>query len=263
MYAFEYERVKTVPEATSLIAAGAQALAGGQTMLAAMKQRLMGPEKLVDLAGIKDLTGIEVTPAYVLIKAMTTHQTVEHSSAVQQKIPSLALLAGGIGDRQVRALGTIGGSLANNDPSACYPSAVLALGATVITNQREIAADEFFLGMYTTALQEGELITAIRFPLPKRAGYAKFKQPASRFALVGVFVAETEAGVRVAVTGAGNGVFRHPELERVLSQRFSPDVVDGVQIDPTELNSDIHASALYRANLVAVETKEAVRQALA
>ncbi len=263
MYAFQYQQVKTVPEATSLIAAGAQALAGGQTMLAAMKQRLMGPEKLVDLAGIKDLVGIEVTPSSLVIKAMTTHQTVELSGAVQQMIPSLAILAGGIGDRQVRALGTIGGSLANNDPAACYPSAVLALGATVMTNQREIAADEFFLGMYATALQEGELITGVRFPIPKRSGYAKFKQPASRFALVGVFVAQTEGGVRVAVTGAGNGVFRHLELEHALSQRFSPDSVEGVHIDPTELNSDIHASALYRANLVSVQAKEAVRRALA
>ena len=263
MYAFQYEQVTTVPQATSLISSGGQALAGGQTMLAAMKQRLMAPEKLVDLAKIKDLIGIEVVGSSVLIKAMTTHQTVEHSALVQKNIPSLAMLAGGIGDRQVRALGTIGGSVANNDPAACYPSALLALGATVITSEREIAADDFFLGMYATALEPGELITAVRFPIPARSGYAKFKQPASRFALVGVFVAQTPAGVRVAVTGAGNGVFRHAGLEKALDKDFNPDAVDAVAIDPPDLNSDIHASALYRANLITVQTKEAVRCAKA
>jgi len=263
MYAFQYEQVTSVSQATSLVAEGGQALAGGQTMLAAMKQRLMAPERLVDLAHIKDLIGIEVTNTDVLIKAMTTHQTVELSREVKQRIASLSLLAGGIGDRQVRALGTIGGSVANNDPAACYPSALLALGATVITTQREIAADDFFLGMYATALEPGELITAVRFPVPKRSGYAKFKQPASRFALVGVYVAQSGKGVRVAVTGAGNGVFRHTGLEQALIKNFSPEAVDSVKIDTSNLNSDIHASALYRANLIAVQTKEAVRQALA
>ncbi len=262
MYAFQYEQASSVAQATSLIAAGGQALAGGQTMLAAMKQRLMAPEKLVDLAKIKELVGIEVSSTSVLIKAMTTHQAVELSADVFKQIPALSLLAGGIADRQVRALGTIGGSVANNDPAACYPSALLALGATVITQQREIAADDFFLGMYATALEPGELITGIRFPIPQRAGYAKFKQPASRFALVGVFVAQTKEGVRVAVTGAGNGVFRHDGLERALTHRFTVQAVDGVKIDPAELNSDIHASALYRANLITVQTKEAVRLAL-
>ena len=262
MYTFQYEQVTSLPQATSLISEGGQALAGGQTMLAAMKQRLMAPQRLVDLSRVKDLVGIEVCGESVLIKAMTTHQTVEHSALVQEKIPSLALLAGGIGDRQVRSLGTIGGSVANNDPAACYPAALLALGATVITTKREIAADDFFLGMYATALEEGELITAVRFPVPNLSGYAKFKQPASRFALVGVYVAQTTSGVKVAVTGAGNGVFRHSELERVLTQSYKPESVDSVQIDPSQLNSDIHASALYRANLISVQTKEAVRQSL-
>lgn len=262
MYKFEYEQASSVKQAAALVAAGAQPLAGGQTMLAAMKQRLMGPEKLVDLAKLSELVGIEQAGPHLIIKAMTTHQTVEHSTLVQAKIPALAVLAGGIGDRQVRALGTIGGSVANNDPAACYPSALLALGATIITNQREIVADDLFVGLYATALEPGELITAVRIPVPQRAGYAKFKQPASRFALVGVFVAQTDSGVRVAVTGAGNGVFRHAALEQALNQRFDPSSVEGVPIDATELNSDIHASAPYRANLISVQTQEAVRLAL-
>jgi carbon-monoxide dehydrogenase medium subunit len=178
-------------------------------------------------------------------------------------LPGLAHLAEGIGDRQVRAMGTLGGSVANNDPAACYPSAVLALGATVHTNQRQIAADDFFQGLYTTALEEGELITAIEFPVAQRAAYAKFKQPASRFALVGVFVAQTAAGVRVAITGAGNGVFRHVGLEAALTQSFTPEAVEHVVIDAQELNGDLHASADYRAHLIKVQTQRAVQQALA
>jgi carbon-monoxide dehydrogenase medium subunit len=191
MYAFTYERPATLDEASKQVANGSQALAGGQTMLAAMKQRLMQPEKLVDLSQIKALQGIKKDGNTLVIGAMCTHQTVENNADVKAHIPALADLAGGIGDRQVRAMGTIGGSVANNDPAACYPSAVLALDAIIHTNQRTIKAADFFQGMYATALNSGELITAIAFPLPKRAAYAKFKQAASRFALVGVFVAET------------------------------------------------------------------------
>jgi carbon-monoxide dehydrogenase medium subunit len=186
---------------------------------------------------------------------------VETNADVKTLIPALAALAGGIGDRQVRAMGTIGGSVANNDPAACYPSAVLALDATIHTNQRTIKAADFFLGMYATALKPGELITAIAFPIPKKAAYAKFKQPASRFALVGVFVAETSQGARVAVTGASNGVFRHAGLEAALSQSFTPAAVQNFSIDAEPLNSDLHASAAYRANLIKVQTQRAVQQA--
>jgi len=192
---------------------------------------------------------------------MTRHEAVAGSAEVQQAIPALAALAGGIGDRQVRAMGTLGGSVANNDPAADYPAAVLGLGATVHTSQRQIAADDFFQGMYATALEPGEIITVISFPIPAKAAYAKFRQPASRFALVGVFVAQTAAGVRVAITGAGNGVFRHPGLEAALAGSFSPEAVDGVAIDASELNSDLHASAEYRAQLIKVQTRRAVAQA--
>jgi carbon-monoxide dehydrogenase medium subunit len=261
MYAFTYERPATLQEASQQVANGAQALAGGQTMLAAMKQRLMQPEKLVDLSQIKDLKGIKKDGNALVIGAMCTHQTVETNADVKTHIPAIAALAGGIGDRQVRAMGTIGGSVANNDPAACYPSAVLALDATIHTNQRSIKAADFFLGMYATALKPGELITAIAFPIPKKAAYAKFKQPASRFALVGVFVAETSQGARVAVTGASNGVFRHAGLEAALSQSFTPAAVQNISIDAEPLNSDLHASAAYRANLIKVQTQRAVQQA--
>jgi carbon-monoxide dehydrogenase medium subunit len=187
---------------------------------------------------------------------------VETHADVKAHIPALAALAGGIGDRQVRAMGTIGGSVANNDPAACYPSAVLALDAIIHTNQRTIKAADFFQGMYATALNSGELITAIAFPIPKRAAYAKFKQAASRFALVGVFVAETAHGARVAITGASNGVFRHSGLEAALNQSFTPGAVQNVSIDAGPLNSDLHASAAYRANLIKVQTQRAVQQAI-
>ena len=193
---------------------------------------------------------------------MTRHADVAASREVQHAIPALAELAGGIGDRQVRARGTIGGSLANNDPAACYPSAVLGLGAAVVTTWREIAADDFFQGMYTTALEEGELIKAVRFPVPSKAAYIKFKQPASRFALVGVFVAQTTPGVRVAVTGAGLSVFRHAGLEAALNQSFTAAAAAAVLIDDSELNSDLHASARYRAQLISVLTQRAVDQML-
>ena len=262
MYAFTYDRPTSLAEAAKLIQGGGQALAGGQTMLASMKQRLMQPEKLVDLSRISELQGVRQDGDHIVIGAMTKHCEVEQNALVKQHIPALATLAGGIGDRQVRAMGTIGGSVANNDPAACYPSALMALGATVHTTTRKIIADDFFLGMYSTSLQTGELITAISFPIPKRAAYAKFKQGASRFAMVGVFVAQTAQGARVAITGASNGVFRHAGLELALTKSFSPDSVASVSIDASELNADIHASAAYRAQLIKVQTRVAVQDAL-
>jgi carbon-monoxide dehydrogenase medium subunit len=262
MYAFTYERPSATADAAKLVKAGGQALAGGQTMLAAMKQRLMQPEQLVDLGKIAELKGIKKDGNNIVIGAMVRHQDVENNADVKKHIPALAALAAGIGDKQVRAMGTMGGSVANNDPAACYPSAVMALDATIHTNQRTIAADKFFKGMYATALEAGELITAISFPIPKRAAYAKFKQPASRFALVGVFVADTGSGVHVAVTGAGNGVFRHAGLEAALSKSFTPQATEGVSIDASNLNGDLHASAAYRAHLIKVQTQRAVQQAI-
>lgn len=261
MYAFAYERPASVADALAKISAGGQALAGGQTLIASLKQRLAQPESLIDLAGVAELSGIKKDGNTLVIGAMTKHETVADSADVKALIPALAALAGNIGDRQVRAMGTLGGSVANNDPAACYPSAVLALGATVQTNQRSIAADDFFQGMYTTALEAGELITAIHFPAPQKAAYAKFRQPASRFALVGVFVAQTASGVRVAITGAGNGVFRHAGLEAALTKSFTPEAVAAVAIDAGELNADLHASAAFRAQLIKVQTQRAVQQA--
>ena len=262
MYAFTIERPSTTADAVKLATDGAKVLAGGQTLLASMKLRLSDPGKLADLGAIKELSGIRKDGNALVIGAMTRHIEVANSADVQSAIPALADLAAHIGDRQVRAMGTLGGSVANSDPAACYPSAVLALGATVHTTQRKIAADDFFTGMFATALADGELITAISFPVPKRAAYMKFKQPASRFALVGVFVAQTDAGVRVAVTGAASCVFRHPGLEAALNQSFTPQAAAGVKIDASDLNSDLHASAAYRANLISVQTQRAVAKAL-
>ena len=263
MYTFTLERPATLDAAAALASSGGKPLAGGQTLLASMKLRLANPEQLVDLGQVAGLAGITVQGDKVVIGAMTRHNVVADSAEVKKQLPALAELAGQIGDRQVRAMGTLGGSLANNDPSACYPSAVLALGATVHTQKRKIAADDYFQGMFTTALEEGELITAVRFPVPKRAAYIKFRQPASLFALIGVFVAQTDAGVRVAVTGGGNGVFRHAGLEQALSRNFSPEAVAGVTIDAGELNGDLHGSAEYRAHLIGVMTQRAVAKALA
>ena len=262
MYGFSFDRASSVQDAVAKAAKGGQLLAGGQTLLASMKQRLSSPESLVDLAAIADLQGICKDGNAMVIGAMTRHQDVANNKEMQSAIPGLARLAGGIGDRQVRAMGTMGGSVANNDPAACYPSGVSGLGATIKTNRREIAADSFFKGMFSTALEPGEQIVAIRFPIPKASGYAKFKQPASRYALLGVFVAKTDAGVRVAVTGGGNGVFRHAGLEAALSKDFSAAAVDGVAVNAADLTSDLHASAEYRAQLVKVQTKRAVQQAL-
>ncbi|CAN5247734.1 FAD binding domain-containing protein [soil metagenome] len=262
MYPFTLERPPTVDDAAALVAAGAKPLAGGQTLLASMKLRLSAPEQLVDLALIPALTGIRREGDALVIGAMLRHLDVANSAEVKSAYPALADLASRIGDRQVRAMGTIGGSVANNDPAACYPSAVLASGATVITNRREIAADDFFLGLFSTALEESELITAFRFPLPQRAHYEKLRQKASHFPLVGVFLAQYAEGVRVAITGAGNGVFRHAGLEAALSQSFTPEAAAGVKIDAGDLNADLHASAAYRANLISVLTQRAVRAAL-
>ena len=263
MYAFTLERPTTLADAAKLTAAGAQALAGGQTLLASMKMRLSSPDKLVDLSGIKELSGIEREGNAFVIGAMTRHADVADNAELKAALPALAEMAAHIGDRQVRAMGTLGGSVANNDPAACYPSAVLGLGATIHTTARKIAADDFFLGMFTTALNQGELITAISFPIPKRAAYMKFKQPASRFALVGVFIAQFDAGVRVAITGAANGVFRHQGLEDALSKSFTPEAAAAVTIDASDLNSDIHATAAYRANLISVQAQRGVAKALA
>jgi len=264
MHAFNYHKASSVADATARLAASddGRVLAGGQTLIAAMKMRLSAPSDLVDLGGIGELRGIKVEPSCVTIGAMTTHASVAASPDIKKAIPALALLASEIGDPMVRNMGTIGGSVANNDPAADYPAAVLGLGATVVTSKRKITADKFFTAMYETALEPGEIITSISFPVPKRAGYSKFKNPASRYALVGVFVAETANGIRVAVTGEGPCVFRIAELERALGKSFSPDAVSGVKVPATNLNSDIHASAEYRAHLISVMARRAVSQIL-
>ena len=260
MYTFTYERPTSLSDAQRLIDAGGQALAGGQTLLASMKQRLANPEQLVDLSRVADLQGVCKEGSSLVIGAMTRHADVAANALVRQHIPALAELAGQIGDKQIRAMGTLGGSVANYDPAACYPSAVLALDATVHTTKRKLAAADFFQGMYTTALEAGELITAISFPIPAKAAYLKFEQPASRFALVGVFVAKTAGGVRVAVTGAASsGVFRHAGLEAALSQNFTAASAAAVRIDASDLNTDLHASAEYRAHLIGVLTQRAVQ----
>lgn len=261
MYTFEYANPSSLDEAVAAVAGGGQALAGGQTLLATMKQRLAAPEKLIDLGKISGLSGIKKDGNTVVIGAMTTHMDVANSDVVQANIPALASLAGHIGDRQVRARGTLGGSVANNDPAACYPSAVLALNASVHTNKRVIAASDFFQGMYTTALEEGELITAVAFDIPKRAAYVKFKQPASRFAMVGVFVSELDSGVRVAITGAASSVYRQTDMEAALAGNFSAAALDGVAVSAVGLNADLHASSAYRAQLVKVVAQRAVNAA--
>ncbi len=263
MYAFEYARPTTLGEAVALAGNGAKPLAGGQTLLASMKLRLSSPESLADLAGIAELKGIRHNGNMLEIGAMTRHVEVATNAVVKSTIAALADMASHIGDRQVRTLGTLGGSLANNDPSACYPAALLGLGGVVKTTRREIAADDFFEGMFATALKDDEeLITSVAFNVPRRAAYMKFRQPASRFALIGVFVAETSAGVRVAVTGGGHGVFRHKGLEEALSRSFTAESAAAVKVEAAELTSDLHASAAYRANLIGVQTQRAVVKAL-
>jgi carbon-monoxide dehydrogenase medium subunit len=263
MYDFSYQKPASVDDAVKLLAADpeAKALAGGMTYIPVLKQRLAKPTVIVDLAKV-GLTGIKVGANSVTIGAMTTHATVTKSAELNAKIPGLAALAGMIGDEAVRHRGTIGGSIANNDPAADYPAAALALGATIKTNKRSIKADEFFTGMFSTALEQGELITAVEFPVPTKAAYEKFRNPASRYAIVGVFVAQTPAGARVAVTGAGQGgVFRHAEMEKALSANFSPAAIKGITTPVDDMNGDIHASQEYRAHLVGVIAGRAVAKA--
>ena len=264
MYEFNYHRAISVADAAAKLAAASDAklLAGGQTLIAALKLRLASPSDLVDLRGVAELRGIRKDGSVISIGAMTTHAEVASSKDVLQAVPALANLAASIGDRMVRNMGTLGGSVANNDPAADYPAGVLGLGATIHTNKRKIPADDFFTGMYETALQPGEIITSISFPLPKRAGYAKFKNPASRYAIVGVFVAETANGVRVAVAGAGPCVFRVAAMEKALGAKFATDAVANIHVPSKDLNTDIHASAEYRAHLVTVMAKRAVEQAV-
>jgi len=264
MRAFAYHKPKSVPEAVALLANGAvgQPIAGGMSLLPAVKQRLASPEALIDLSAIAALKGIAADGDVLTIGAMTKHVDVATSPVIAKVLPALARLAGGIGDPAVRNRGTIGGSLANNDPAADYPAAVLALGATIVTDKREIAADQYFRGLFETALEPGELITAVKFPIAFAAGYAKAPNPASRFALVGVFVAKFAAATRVAVTGAGPAVFRVPAFEASLSKRFEPDAVGGAGVNPAGLSSDIHAEAAFRAHLITVMGKRAVAAAL-
>jgi len=263
MYAFEYHRPQTLSGALAELAkADAKALAGGMTLLPTMKQRLASPAAIVDLKSVPELTGIAREGDNLVIGAMSRHADVARSSVVQAAIPALAKLAGGIGDPHVRNMGTIGGSIANNDPSADYPAAALALGATIVTDKRRIPAQDFFTGLFETGLEAGELITRVSFPIPQKAAYMKFANPASRYALVGVFVARTAGGVRVAVTGAGaNGVFRANALETALAANFSPAALDGVSVAASGLNSDLHADADYRAHLIGVMAKRAVAAA--
>ncbi len=264
MKPFAFEQPTAVSDAVALTANGEDPrfLAGGMTLLPTMKQGLAAPEILVDLSKITGLSGIREIAGGIEIGAMTTHVTVATSELVAAKIPALAALAAGIGDPAVRNRGTMGGSVANNDPAADYPAAVLGLGATVVTDRREIAADDYFVGMFTTALDPGEMITAIRFPAPLAAGYAKFRSPASRYALVGVFVAKFADGVRVAVTGAGPSVFRVPAIEAALAKQFDGATAAGIGVSPEGLNSDMHAEADYRAHLISVMAKRAVETAV-
>lgn len=265
MYAFTYHRPDTVRQAAGLLARkeDVKVLAGGQTLLPTMKQRLASPANVVDLGAVADLKGIERKGRTVVIGAMATHAEVADSPIVQEAIPGLAALAGNIGDPHVRNRGTIGGSVANNDPAADYPAACLAMGATIVTNRRKIAADDFFQGMFDTALEDGEIITKISFPMPGKAAYMKFPNPASRYALVGVCVAKRGAEVRVAVTGAGaSGVFRWAEAEAALAKRFSSKSLEGMAAKAAGLNTDIHADAEYRAHLIGVMARRAVDAAV-
>lgn len=264
MYATTYHRPKSLADAQALAASNpdAKLLAGGQTLIPTMKQRLAAPSDLIDIGQIAELKGIREEGGGLVIGAATKHYDVASSEVVQRVIPGLASLASHIGDPHVRHMGTMGGSVANADPAADYPAAVVGLNATVHTTSRTVTADAFFTGMFETALQEGEIIKAISFPKPRRSAYAKFPNPASRYAMVGVFVAELADGsVRVAVTGAGPSVFRVPEMEAALKANFSPDAIANVKVPAGGLNSDIHASAEYRAHLVTVMAKRAVAAA--
>jgi carbon-monoxide dehydrogenase medium subunit len=260
MNPFGFHRPASVAAAVQLRAEHADAnyFAGGQSLLGAMKLGLAAPSDLVDLSQVPGLRSIALEGQSLRIGAMTPHAVVAASPDVRRHIPALAHLAQGIGDPAVRTLGTLGGSLAHSDPAACYPAAVLGLGATVHTSQRNIAGDAFFLGLYETALQPGELITAVSFPVAQRAAYLKFKQPASRFALVGVFVSQGPQGARVAVTGAGACAFRVTAMEAALARSWSAQAIKDMEVPAEGLNSDLHASAAYRAHLVAVMARRAV-----
>src|SRR3989454_3803131 len=264
MYSFNYQKVKTIADAAKVLAkdGDAKLLAGGQSLIAAMKLRLAHPSEVVDLGTIKDLSGIKADGKAVAIGAMTRHAEVAASAAVKKAIPALPSLAGGSGHRIVPNMGPIGGSLANNDPAADYPAGVLGLGATIVTNKRKIAADDFFKGLYETALGKSEIITQVSFPIPKRAAYMKFKNPASRYAIVGVFVADFGSSVRVAVTGAGACAFRVAQMEKALAAKFAPESVADIKIPEKGLNSDLHAKADYRAHLITVMAKRAVEAAM-
>lgn len=265
MYQTTYHRASSVDEAASLFAKGSEAqfLAGGQTLLPVMKQRLASPSDVIDLGKIKELIGVEASGDTLTIKAATPHYDVATSEAAKKAIPALAYLASLIGDPAVRYRGTIGGSIANNDPAADYPAALLALSATVKTNKRSISAEDFFKGLFTTALEDGEIITAVSFPVPAKAGYAKMRHPASRFALTAVFVAQTKSGeIRVAATGASqSGVMRVGAIEAALKTNWSPAALDNVSIPASGLLADIHGTAEYRANLVKVMAQRAVAAA--
>ncbi len=263
MYNFNYHRPLSVDEAVGLIGGSSDGrlMAGGMTLIPTLKHRLTDPTDVVDLGGVAGLSGISEDGGNVVVGAMTTHAEVASNATVTSKIPALAALAEAIGDPQVRNRGTIGGSIANNDPAADYPAALVGLGATVRTNKREIAADDFFTGLFETALADGEVITAVAFPVPEKAGYAKFPNPASRYAIVGVMASTGPAGTRVAVTGAGPCVFRASEMEAALGGGFSADALSGASVSAGDLNSDIHASAEYRAHLVGVMARRAVAAA--
>src|SRR5215469_8254757 len=263
MYDFNYQKPGTLADAAKAISAAedGKLMAGGMTLIPTLKQRLARPSDVIDLGAIAELKGIKRDGNAIVIGAMTKHADVAHSDVVKGAIPALAALAEGIGDPQVRNRGTIGGSIANADPAADYPAALVGLGATVKTNKRSIAADDFFTGLFETALEEGEIVTAVSFPIPEKAAYSKFPNPASRYAVVGVFVAKTGGGSRVAVTGAGPSVFRVPEMEAALGKSFSGDAVKDIKVKADDLNSDIHASAAYRAHLVTVMAKRAAAAA--
>ncbi|MCW5746952.1 MAG: xanthine dehydrogenase family protein subunit M [Alphaproteobacteria bacterium] len=263
MYDFAYHKPKSVADAVAALkkASEGKLMAGGMTLIPTLKQRLARPSDVVDLAGVGDLRGIKSDGKSVTIGGMTRHGEVATSADVAKVVPALAKLAAGIGDTQVRNRGTIGGSIANNDPAADYPAAVVALGATITTNERKIAADDFFKGLFETALKDGEVITSVTFPAVSKAAYMKFPNPASRYAMVGVFVAQTSAGPRVAVTGAGPCVFRVKAMEEALAKSWSADAVANIKVPASGLNSDIHGSAEYRAHLVTVMAKRAVAAA--
>jgi carbon-monoxide dehydrogenase medium subunit len=265
MRSFDYHRPTSLAEAGKAFAAIADTklLAGGMTLIPAMKLRLTLPSALVDLGGIAELRGIKVEGGNVTIGAMTRHVDVATSADVRRLIPALSVLAGGIGDPQVRNRGTIGGSVANNDPSADYPAALLALGATITTSKRKLSAEKFFTGMFETALDADEIILQVTFPIPAMAAYEKFRSPASRYALVGVFVAKTASGVRVAITGAAPAVFRATALESLLSEKFTPEAVTGFRFPAEGLNADMHGDAQFRASLISTLTRRAVASLVA